>query len=302
MNIQSPCNDCPRHCNVVRPETNASEKTIPGYCHSPLQPIVARAALHYWEEPCISGTKGSGTIFFTGCNLRCCFCQNTAISRSGKQGKQITTQRLQQIYKELIIQGAHNINLVTPTPYIRAIIKSLDSPLPVPVVYNCGGYETTETITALQGKIQIYLPDFKYMDTSLGSTYSMVSDYPEIAEKAILQMYKQVGPYELDEQGILKKGLIIRHLILPNCLDNTKRVIDWVASHFKEGQVLFSLMRQYTPYGNAYKYPEINRSLTAREYNKAEQYLFDSGIEDGFVQEKNSASKMFIPSFDGTGV
>ncbi|MGE1062048.1 radical SAM protein [Megasphaera paucivorans] len=302
MNTQSPCNDCPRHCNIIRPETNAPGKAISGYCHSPLQPIVARAALHYWEEPCISGTKGSGTIFFTGCNLRCCFCQNADISRSDKQGKQITIQRLRQIYKELIAQGAHNINLVTPTPYIRAIIESLDSPIPIPVVYNCGGYETVETITALQGKIQIYLPDFKYIDASLSSTYSMASNYPEIAEKAILQMYEQVGPYELDAQGILKKGLIIRHLILPNCLDNTKRIIDWVASHFKKGQVLFSLMRQYTPCGNAYKYPKINRSLTDREYNKAEQYLFDSGIEDGFVQEKASASKMFIPSFDGTGV
>lgn len=302
MNNIYPCNDCPRHCNVLRAETGtAAGEALPGFCHSPLQPVVARAALHYWEEPCISGEKGSGAIFFTSCNLRCCFCQNADISNGG-QGKEISIQRLQEIYQELIAQGAHNINLVTPTPYVRAIIESLPSPLAVPVVYNCGGYESPEIIDRLRGKIQIYLPDFKYMDPQLAKTYSKAGNYPEVASEAILRMYDQVGPYVMDDQGILQKGVVIRHLILPNCLDNTKRVIDWVANHFQEGQVLFSLMRQYVPCGQAQDYPEINRPLRDDEYDEAEQYLFDSGIEDGFVQEKDSASSDFIPAFDGTGV
>lgn len=301
MDIHIPCQTCPRNCRVLRSEFRSNETSQPGFCHSPLQPVVARAALHQWEEPCISGTKGSGAIFFTGCNLRCCFCQNTSISTNG-QGKQITVARLRQIYTELIGQGAHNINLVTPTPYTQAILDSLADPLPVPVVYNCGGYESLDTIDQLSGKIQIYLPDLKYMDTLLAKRYSAAEDYPKIAGDAILKMYEQTGPYTINDDGILQTGVIIRHLILPGCLENTKKVIDWVASHFTEGQVLFSLMRQYIPCGRAAEYPEINRPLRDDEYDKAEQYLFDSGIEDGFVQEKDSASSSFIPSFNGEGV
>lgn len=300
MLTQQPCYDCPRQCGVIRP-IDKTKTLAPGYCHSPLQPVVARAALHQWEEPCISGTRGSGTVFFSSCNLRCVFCQNAIISMGG-QGIPITVERLREIYGELIAKGAHNINLVTPTPYKQAILKSLAQPLPVPVVYNCGGYESTKTIDELQGKVQIYLPDLKYMDTALAKKYSAAEDYPDIATKAILRMYDQVGPYEMDDDGILQKGVIIRHLILPGCVENTKAVINWVRSHFDDGQVLFSLMRQYVPCGRAGEFPEINRPLTDAEYDEAEQYLFDSGIEDGFVQEKGSASGDFIPSFKGEGV
>lgn len=220
----------------------------------------------------------------------------------GGTGVPITPQRLRELYLSLIKQGAHNINLVTPTPYKKAILESLQEPLAVPVVYNCGGYETTQTIDELNGKVQIYLPDFKYLDKALAKRYSAAEDYPEVATQAILRMYEQVGPYQMDDDGILQKGVVIRHLILPGCVDNTKAVIDWVRSHFDDGQVLFSLMRQYVPCGRAADYPEINRPLSDEEYDEAEQYLFDSGIEDGFVQEKGSASDAFIPAFDGTGV
>ena len=294
------CNDCPRRCGVVRSHYTP-HAPMAGYCHTSLQPVVARAALHFWEEPCISGTRGSGTVFFTSCNLRCCFCQNASISTGGT-GIPITVKRLREIYGELIAQGAHNINLVTPTPYTWAVRQSLEQPLPVPVVYNCGGYEAPETIDALRGKVQIYLPDLKYMDSNLAKRYSGAADYPQAAAEAILRMYDQVGPYELDDDGILQKGVVIRHLILPGCVENTKAVIDWVRSHFADGQVLFSLMRQYVPCGKAADYPEIDRFLTDEEYDEAEQYLFDSGIEDGFVQEKDSASETFIPSFCGEGV
>ena len=192
-------------------------------------------------------------------------------------------------------KGAHNINLVTPTPYTFAILESLADPLPVPVVYNCGGYESIETIDRFKDKVQIYLPDFKYLDPTLAERYSGAADYPQVAAEAILRMYDQVGPYELDDDGILKKGVIIRHLILPGCVDNTKAVIDWVRNHFEDGQVLFSLMRQYVPCGRAGDYPEINRPLTDAEYDEAEQYLFDSGIEDGFVQEKRAPAMTSFP-------
>ena len=181
-------------------------------------------------------------------------------------------------------------------------MASLAAPLPVPVVYNCGGYESQETIDDFKGKVQIYLPDLKYLDPKLAKRYSAAEDYPQVATAAILRMYDQVGPYEIDDDGILQKGVVIRHLILPGCVDNTKAVIDWVRGHFDDGQVLFSLMRQYVPCGRAGEYPEIDRPLSDEEYDEAEQYLFDSGIEDGFVQEKGSASDAFIPAFDGTGV
>lgn len=300
MVVQRPCNDCPRRCGVIRP-VQAADGPAAGYCRSPLQPVAARAALHLWEEPCISGTKGSGAVFFTGCNLRCCFCQNAVIS-SGGTGIPITVERLKEIYNELIDQGAHNINLVTPTPYTQAILASLEQPLSVPVVYNCGGYESLETIDAFDGKIQIYLPDLKYMDSHMAATYSKAADYPQVATAAILHMYDQIGPYEMGDDGILRKGVLIRHLILPGHVDNTKRVIDWVEDHFLPGQVLFSLMRQYIPCGRAAEYPEINRPVSDEEYGEAEEYLFSGPIEDGFVQEKESASQGFIPVFDGRGV
>lgn len=294
------CTSCPRNCGALRP-LHLTDKPIPGFCQSPLSPVVARAALHGWEEPCISGTNGSGTVFFSGCHLHCVFCQNSSISLQ-RQGTEISVYRLRQIYEELINQGAHNINLVTPTHFIEAIIKSLNEPLPVPVVYNCGGYESVETLKRLEGKVQIYLPDFKYGDNEVAMRYSRCSAYRETAIAAIEEMYRQRSDMVLDEDGLLRSGVLIRHLVLPNHIDNTKQVIDWVAHRFHEGQVLFSLMRQYTPCGLAHQYEEINRPLTAEEYEEAEQYLFQSTIEDGFVQEEGADSTTFIPAFDGTGV
>lgn len=287
------CNLCPRKCNIKRKALADSGK---GFCNMGENPVIARADLHFWEEPPISGNKGSGTVFFSGCNLQCVYCQNVKISR-GKFGKEITVEELKEIYKELISKGAHNINLVTATHFADAVIKSLDTPLSVPVVYNCGGYESIETLRKLDGKINIYLPDMKYADNDLAIKYSKAPDYFETAQKAILEMYRQTGDYILDDNGIMQSGVIIRHLILPNHLDNTKRVIDWVKNTFKSGQVMFSLMSQFTPMDGC-NTPLLDRRLTQNEYDEIEEYLFDSGIEDGFMQELSSAKEEYIPPFN----
>lgn len=284
------CNICPRKCNVIR-------KQQTGFCKMAELPVVARAALHKWEEPCINGTKGSGTIFFSGCSLKCVFCQNFKISNEN-YGKQITVDNLRKLYFDLISQGAHNINLVNPTHFIKPIIQSLDRPLPVPIVYNSSGYENVSSIELLKNKIQIYLPDLKYADNTIAKKYSKVDNYFEITTNAIIEMYKQVGNYEFDTDGIIQKGVIIRHLVLPNNIENTFKVIDWVKDNFKNGEIIFSLLNQYIPYGQAYLYPEINRKLFKREYKKVEQYLFDSGIEDGYIQELSSAKDNYIPPFN----
>jgi putative pyruvate formate lyase activating enzyme len=273
-----------------------------GFCAVGSAPTVARAALHFFEEPCISGTRGSGTVFFTGCNLRCVFCQNETISRGGG-GKVVTPQRLREIYFELIDKGAHNINLVTPSHFADAVAESLEGGLPVPVVWNCGGYERVETLRKLEGKVQIYLPDFKYADASLAAKLSAAPDYPAVAEAALAEMYRQTGDFAPDADGMLRSGVLIRHLVLPGHLANTFGVIDRVRRLFpRDGQVLFSLMSQYTPVVDLPQYPELCRRLTEEEYAAAEQALFDSGIEDGFVQDRTSAETDYIPVFDGTGV
>ena len=287
------CNDCPRKCNKERKALTDSGK---GFCRMGENPVIARADLHFWEEPPISGTNGSGTVFFSGCNLQCIYCQNRKISR-GKFGKEITVEELKGIYKELIEKGAHNINLVTGTHFIKAISESLQDPLPVPVVYNCGGYETIDALNKLQGKIDIYLPDLKYSDNSLAIKYSNAPDYFSVATSAIKEMYRQVGNYQIDENGIMKKGVIIRHLILPGHLENTKRIIDWVKATFNEGEVLFSLMSQFTPTPDC-KSDNLSRRLTQEEYGEIEEYLFNSGIEDGFMQEISSASEEYVPPFE----
>ncbi|MEG0839546.1 MAG: radical SAM protein [Hydrogenoanaerobacterium sp.] len=298
MNI---CTACPRRCGVYRKEHLTDNEGELGFCGMPQAPVLARAALHLWEEPCISGTRGSGTVFFSGCSLRCCFCQNHKISAGGF-GQEINTERLRQIYFELIAQGAHNINLVNPTHFTKAIAESLNEPLPVPVIYNCGGYESVESLQALRGKIQIYIPDLKYSDSAAALKYSFAEDYYETAKKAIDEMLAQTGKYIIDKDGIMQSGVIIRHLILPENLENTFGVIDYICEHFKPGEILFSLMRQYTPYANAALHPEINRILTAEEYKRAEDYLLWSGAVDGFLQEDESATDGFIPKFDLTGV
>ena len=295
------CYVCPHRCGVDRPENMADTNGCFGSCGVSLAPIVARAGLHMWEEPIISGTKGSGTVFFSGCNLHCVFCQNYDISHNGF-GKEITIERLKEIYHELIAKGAHNINLVTPTHFTEAVLKSLDEPLPVPVVYNTSGFETQDTLRRLKGKVQIYLPDLKYSDDIAAIKYSNAPSYFRTATEAIKEMYRQVGDYHIGDDGIMTKGVIIRHLIMPGMLDNSKRVIDWVAGTFKPGQVMFSLMHQYVPCGRAADYPEINRKVTDAEYKELENYLMASTIEDGFVQEDDSACEDFIPCFDGSGV
>ncbi len=287
------CNLCPRKCNTQRKALADGGK---GFCNMGENPVIARADLHFWEEPPISGDKGSGTVFFSGCNLQCVYCQNIKISR-GKFGKEITVEELKEIYKELITKGAHNINLVTATHFADAVIKSLDNPLTVPVVYNCGGYESIETLKKLDGKINIYLPDMKYSDNDLAIKYSKAPNYFETAQKAVLEMYRQTGDYVLDDNGIMQSGVIIRHLILPNHLDNTKRVIDWVKNTFKSGQVMFSFMSQFTPIEGC-NTPLLDRRLTQNEYDEIEEYLFDSGIEDGFMQELSSAKEEYIPPFN----
>lgn len=294
------CNVCPRSCKVDRKQS-IHEKGRAGYCRSGMLPIVSRAALHHWEEPCISGTRGAGTVFFAGCNLSCVYCQNYEISEL-MHGEEISVERLRQIYFELIAQGAHNIDLVTPTHFTHAIFQSLREPLPVPVVYNCGGYESVHTVAFLRKKIQCWLPDLKYSLREPAARYSDAPDYFEKATAAIEQMYRQTGPYEIGSDGILKKGVLIRHLILPGNLENTKGVLRYVAETFAPGQVLFSLMRQYVPWGRASEFPEINCRLTEEEYNEAKAYMEELGIVDGYTQAADSSDAVYIPAFNGAGV
>lgn len=291
------CNICPRKCNAERlPLAENGE----GFCGLGGAPRIARAALHFWEEPPISGENGSGTVFFSGCNLGCVFCQNKKISR-GRFGKTVTPERLREIYEELINKGAHNINLVTPTHFADAVLASLEPKLSAPVVYNCGGYESVETLKRFEGKIQIYLPDMKYSDNALAKKYSAAPDYFETAKAAVKEMYRQTGKYDIGDDGIMKKGVIIRHLILPGQLENTKKVIDWVKNEFAPGEVLFSLMSQFTPVEGC-NTDELYRRLTKDEYSEIADYLFESGIEDGFMQELSSAKEEYIPPFDLEGV
>lgn len=266
-----------------------------------LLPVVARAGKHFWEEPCISGDCGSGAIFFSGCSLKCVFCQNHEISTKNF-GKEISVERLKEIMNELINDGVHNINLVNPTHFTWSILKALDEKLPVPVVYNCGGYEDVQTLKSLDGKVDIYIPDIKYSDNSLSKKYSNVSNYFETAQNAVLEMFKQTGPYKFDKNGILQKGVIIRHLIMPGNIENSFGVIDWVSKTFPKGSVLFSLMSQYTPVQELNDFPELCRTLSKKEYNSVEQYLYSSKIEDGFIQDLSSSTSEYIPCFNLTGV
>lgn len=264
----------------------------------PTTPVVARAGLYFWEEPCLSGTRGSGNIFFSGCALRCVYCQNHTISRGGS-GKAISISRLRAIFSELVAQGAHNIHLVSPTPYSIAIRSALDPPPPVPVVWNTGGYERVETLRSLEGRVQVWLPDLKYADNDLAARYSGVEDYFPVATAAIQEMYRQVGDYVL-EDGLLQRGVLIRHLLLPGGLENAKKVMDWVSQTFRPGQVLFSLMAQYTPQPGAEGL--LRRRVTGAEYRAACAYRENIGIFDGYCQDRASAVETYIPNFDGSGV
>ena len=289
------CNLCPRNCGALRTDTEAE-----GFCAMPETVYLARAALHHWEEPPISGTRGAGTVFFSGCNLGCVFCQNDVISRQ-RLGKPVTEQRLREIFGELVAQGAHNIDLVSPTHYAHVLARVLSEPLPVPVVWNTGGYEKVETLRALEGKVDVYLPDLKYVDSDPAQRYSGAADYPERAKAAILEMYRQTGPVELDGDGILQKGVIIRHLILPGQVSAAKAVMDWVAETFPPGEVLFSLMSQYVPLGRAAEFKEIDRSLRKAEARSAAAYMANLGL-GGFTQELGAADDGYVPAFDFSGV
>lgn len=287
------CKLCPRQCGALRTETRGE-----GFCGMPAQPALARASLHHWEEPCVSGSRGSGAVFFSGCVLGCVFCQNGKISRE-RRGKTVSVQRLREIFEELVRQGAHNINLVSPTPYIPAIREALEEPLPVPVVWNTGGYERVESLRALEGRVQVWLPDLKYADNALAERYSGAPDYFETAASAIREMYRQTGDCVL-EDGLIKRGVIIRHLLLPGALENAKAVMDWVAETFRPGQVMFSLMAQYTPQPGAEGL--LSRRVTGAEYRAALAYLENLGVTDGYQQERSSARREFTPDFDFTGV
>ena len=289
------CTLCPRNCAAQRTESAGS-----GVCRMPELPMVARAALHPWEEPPISGTRGSGTVFFSGCSLKCIFCQNDPISH-GNFGKVVTVEHLREICQNLIAQGAHNINFVNPTHYAHVLSDLLEQPFAVPVVYNTGGYDKVDTLRTLEGKVDIYLPDLKYLDPDSARSFSAAADYPEVATAAILEMFRQTGPCVFDGDGLLKKGVIIRHLVLPGRLNEAKAVMDWVAEHFAPGEVLFSLMSQYTPYGKALEDPRLSRRLRPSEARNAREYMFNLGLE-GFTQEDDSACTEYIPPFDLTGI
>lgn len=288
------CNSCPRKCNIDR-----EEKT--GVCGAPSEYKVARAALHFWEEPCISGERGSGTVFFSGCSLKCVFCQNFEISRNA-YGKVINEDRLIEIFKELEEQGAHNINLVNPTHYSRQLAETLRKYKPlVPTVWNTGGYDSVESLKMLDGLVDVYLADIKYVSSAVSKKYSGAEDYFRVASEAVLEMQRQVGENVFDANGMMQKGLIIRHLVLPGNISQAMRVMDWVKENLPKETVL-SLMSQYTPCGKASDYPTINRKLSRREYDMVLDYAEKLGFENAFIQESGSSSEEFIPDFDLTGI
>ena len=293
------CRLCPRECGVDRSEGKK------GYCGASNELKVARAALHMWEEPCISGEAGSGAVFFSGCPMRCRFCQNYSIA-AARKGKVISIERLAQIFLELQEKGAANINLVTPTHYTLHIIKALDlakeNGLRIPVVYNTSGYEKTETLKLLRGYIDIYLPDFKYMDGLLAAAYSNAPDYPEYAKRALEEMVGQTGPLKLDEEtGMARSGVIVRHLVLPGHVRNSKAVIQYLYETYGD-QIYISIMNQYTPMPPVTKDKLLGRKVTRREYEKVIDYALELGVENGFFQEGDVAEESFIPEFDSEGV
>lgn len=284
------CTLCPRNCNAERNETEGR-----GFCGMGMLPKIARIAPHFWEEPCISGSRGSGTIFFSGCMLSCVFCQNFKISRQ-HHGLIMTEAQLIEGIKSLEAQGVHNINLVSPTPYIEIIINCFTKYKPsVPVVYNTGGYEKAETLRRLEGIVDIYLPDMKYVSSALSKKYSAAENYFEFALPAIKEMVRQTGKPVIDDSGIMQKGTIVRHLILPQNTKNSIAVLNCLKEEFGD-EILVSLMGQYIPMGRAGDYPEINRRITSREYNKVLD-VYDSLELDGFVQELSSAKEEYVPDF-----
>ena len=291
------CSLCPRMCMADREITT-------GYCGVKNTLRVARAALHFWEEPCISGEEGSGAVFFTGCNLRCVFCQNYQIARA-EQGKEITVERLAEIFMELQEQKANNINLVTATHYVPQVVEALNlakkQGLQIPIVYNCGGYECVETLKMLEDLVDIYLPDFKYLDRERAKRYSHAKNYPDIAKKALAEMVCQQPKAVFDERGMMKKGVIVRHLMLPGGIKDSKAVVKYLYETYGNN-IYLSLMNQYTPLPHVAEYSEINRKLKKFEYDRLVDYAISLGVENGFIQEGETAKESFIPAFTGEGV
>lgn len=296
--LLSDCVLCPRECHVNR--LNGQR----GYCGQTDELMVARAALHLWEEPCLSGNNGSGTVFFTGCSLRCVYCQNYTLSM-GQSGKKITADRLAEIFLELQEQGAHNINLVTPDHFVPQIVKAMKKAkkngLILPFVYNSSGYVKVETLRLLAGYVAIYLPDLKYMDSSIGKKYSNCEDYFQYASQAITEMVRQIGEAVFDAKGIMQKGVIVRHLILPGCPEDSKKIIRYLYELFGDS-IYLSIMNQYTPLVHLHNHPELNRKINAEEYDEVVEYAVSLGVKNGFIQEGETALESFIPDFNGDGV
>jgi putative pyruvate formate lyase activating enzyme len=299
-NILNKCNLCPRNCNVDR--TN----NIIGFCGEKDTVRVARASLHMWEEPCISGKEGSGTVFFTGCNLKCVFCQNRTIALGGNalknKAKELTQEQLSKLFLLLQSKNANNINLVTPSHFVPQIAEALkmakSAGLTIPIVYNTSSYELPETLGLLEGLVDIYLPDLKYYDSDMAARYSHAPDYFNYASKAIDEMYRQVGtPIFDDNTGLMKKGVIIRHMIMPGHTLDSKRLIRYIYEKYGD-KVYISIMNQYTPPTDLEGYDEIKRKVTKREYEKVIDYALSLGIENAFIQEGDTASESFIPDFD----
>lgn len=295
------CQLCPRGCKVNR------EKGQIGVCKANATLKVARAALHFWEEPCISGTKGSGTVFFSGCSMHCVFCQNEEIAH-GRIGKEITKERLVEIFLELQEKGANNINLVTPGQYVPHIVWAVEyarkEGLLLPLVYNTSSYENVDTLKQLEGIVDVYLPDFKYWDSALAAKYSNAPDYPEVAKKAIAEMVRQqpqVQFFEKEEQELIQKGVIVRQLLLPGQTEDAKRIVKYLHETYGE-QIYLSLMSQFTPLPHVEKHPELNKKVSRADYDAYVDYAIEIGVENGFIQEEDVAEESFIPDFNCEGV
>lgn len=296
--LLSCCRLCARNCGVNRIQGE------PGFCRAGKNVMVARAALHFWEEPCISGERGSGTVFFSNCNLRCVFCQNHPISQGGA-GREITIERLAELFISLMKSGAHNINLVSPTHYVPQIIAALAESrrrgLNIPVVYNTNGYENVETVRLLKGHVDVYLPDIKYFDDRHARRYSVVSSYFENASAVLEEMVSQLGGAVFDGNGLILKGVIVRHLMIPGLLFDSKKIVDYIYRSFGDS-VYLSLMNQFTPVYQAKNHPGINRPLNPGHYEGLIQYCLSLGVKNAFIQEEGTSSEDFIPSFDLQGV
>lgn len=298
LELLKECRLCPRNCGVDRSNGQL------GFCGAGALVRVGRAALHMWEEPCISGENGSGTVFFSYCTLQCVYCQNAQISQ-GHSGKEITVERLAEIFLELQQQGANNINLVTPTHYLPQITTALEiarnNGLRLPIVYNTSGYEKPEMIQKLEGYVDVYLPDFKYYSADAARRYSAAPDYIEVAKQALDVMVRQVGKPQFDDDGIMTKGVIVRHLILPGRYEESKQLLAYLHQQYGN-DIYISLMNQYTPFAQVKNYPELNCKIPQKVYEQIIDYAVELGIENGFIQEEGTAEESFIPNFDGQGV